>query len=130
MARQPRSLDRRAVKEWFSELDFNAQEAVLGDFQSSFTSSKAERISVLESELAKLKNGSAAAARPTPTRVGRPPKAETTKRVAANKGVKVPPKYRDKDGNTWAGRGAQPRWLVAYLKKRGNKLDDLLIAKK
>ena len=27
------------------------------------------------------------------------------------KGRKVPIKYRDKEGNTWAGRGAQPVWL-------------------
>src|SRR5262245_58730193 len=27
------------------------------------------------------------------------------------KGKKVPAKYRDKEGNTWAGRGAQPVWL-------------------
>jgi H-NS histone family len=27
------------------------------------------------------------------------------------KGRKVPVKYRDKAGNTWAGRGAQPVWL-------------------
>lgn len=36
-------------------------------------------------------------------------------------------KYRDKDGNTWTGRGRQPRWLVAALKTRGVKLDDFLI---
>jgi len=33
------------------------------------------------------------------------------------KGRKVAPKYRDSAGNTWAGRGARPRWLVAALKK-------------
>ena len=29
------------------------------------------------------------------------------------KGRKVPPKYRGPSGETWAGRGARPRWLVA-----------------
>jgi DNA-binding protein H-NS len=42
------------------------------------------------------------------------------------KGRKVAPKYRDSDGNTWAGRGARPRWLVAALKK-GKKLENFLI---
>ena len=42
------------------------------------------------------------------------------------KGKKVPPKYRSRSGETWAGRGARPRWLVAAMKK-GRKLDDFLI---
>jgi DNA-binding protein H-NS len=42
------------------------------------------------------------------------------------KGRKVAPKYRDSEGNTWAGRGARPRWLVAALKK-GKKLENFLI---
>jgi DNA-binding protein H-NS len=41
---------------------------------------------------------------------------------------KVPPKYRSPSGETWAGRGAKPRWLVAAI-KRGKKLDDFLIDK-
>jgi DNA-binding protein H-NS len=32
------------------------------------------------------------------------------------KGRKVPPKYRGPSGETWAGRGAKPRWLVAAIK--------------
>ena len=42
------------------------------------------------------------------------------------KGRKVPPKYRDRAGNTWAGRGAKPRWLVAAI-KGGGKLEDFAI---
>ena len=34
----------------------------------------------------------------------------------ALKGKKVPPKYRGPSGETWAGRGARPRWLVAALR--------------
>ena len=43
---------------------------------------------------------------------------------------KVLPKYRNpKDrGETWAGRGKQPRWLRAQLRS-GKKLDDFLIRK-
>jgi DNA-binding protein H-NS len=44
------------------------------------------------------------------------------------KGKKVPPKYRSPSGETWAGRGARPRWLVAAI-KGGKKLDDFLIDK-
>ena len=44
------------------------------------------------------------------------------------KGRKVPPRYRGPSGETWAGRGARPRWLVAGIKE-GKKLDDFLIDK-
>ena len=47
---------------------------------------------------------------------------------SALKGRKVPPKYRSHSGETWAGRGARPRWLVAAIKS-GKKLDDFLIDK-
>ena len=47
---------------------------------------------------------------------------------SALKGRKVPPKYRSPSGETWAGRGAKPRWLVAAI-KGGKKLDDFLIDK-
>jgi DNA-binding protein H-NS len=46
------------------------------------------------------------------------------------KGRKVPPKYRNPSGGeTWAGRGAKPRWLVAAM-KRGKKAEDFLIGKR
>jgi len=44
------------------------------------------------------------------------------------RGRKVPPKYRSPSGETWAGRGARPRWLVAAI-RGGKKLDDFLIDK-
>ena len=47
---------------------------------------------------------------------------------SALKEKKVPPKYRSPSGETWAGRGARPRWLVAAI-KGGKKLDDFLIDK-
>ena len=47
---------------------------------------------------------------------------------SALQGRKVPPKYRSPSGETWAGRGAKPRWLVAAT-KGGKKLDDFLIDK-
>jgi DNA-binding protein H-NS len=50
------------------------------------------------------------------------------KRRSSLKGRKVAIKYRDKPGNTWAGRGAQPRWLTAAI-KAGAKRDDFLVDK-
>jgi DNA-binding protein H-NS len=45
------------------------------------------------------------------------------------KGRKIAVKYRDKSGNTWAGRGAQPGWLREAL-KAGAKLEDFAVHKK
>jgi len=39
---------------------------------------------------------------------------------------KVAVKYRDTSGNTWTGRGSQPRWLVAALKD-GKKIEDFAV---
>jgi DNA-binding protein H-NS len=44
------------------------------------------------------------------------------------KGTKVAPKYRSPEGDTWAGRGATPRWLRAAIKE-GKKAEDFLIEK-
>jgi DNA-binding protein H-NS len=48
--------------------------------------------------------------------------------VSALKGIKVAAKYRGPSGETWAGRGAKPRWLVAAMKE-GKTLEDFLIEK-
>jgi DNA-binding protein H-NS len=48
--------------------------------------------------------------------------------TSSMRGRKVAIKYRDKSGNTWAGRGAQPRWLTAAI-KAGAKRDDFLVDK-
>jgi DNA-binding protein H-NS len=50
------------------------------------------------------------------------------KKKGPKAGRKVAPKYRDKNGNQWAGRGAQPVWLREAL-KGGAKAEDFLIAK-
>jgi DNA-binding protein H-NS len=65
------------------------------------------RVAQLRTELSKLSGHSLRAAHPL-------------------KGRKAPIKYRDRAGNTWAGRGAKPRWLVAAIKK-GKKVEDFLI---
>lgn len=46
---------------------------------------------------------------------------------AGKSGGKVPAKYRDKStGETWSGRGLQPRWLKAALAS-GKKLADFAV---
>jgi DNA-binding protein H-NS len=54
------------------------------------------------------------------------PKGKALRISSSLKGKKVAPKYRSRSGETWAGRGARPRWLVAAFKK-GKKLEDFLI---
>ena len=49
-------------------------------------------------------------------------------RTSSLKGRKVAVKYRDRSGNTWAGRGAQPVWL-RYKLKAGAKLEDFAVDK-
>jgi DNA-binding protein H-NS len=54
-----------------------------------------------------------------------------SKRKASSslRGKKVPPKYRSPSGETWAGRGQRPKWMVEAMKK-GKKMDDFLIARR
>ena len=47
---------------------------------------------------------------------------------SAMKGRKVAPKFRGPGGETWAGRGARPRWLTALIKE-GRKIDEFAINK-
>jgi DNA-binding protein H-NS len=72
----------------------------------------------IEEQLERMDRTIAVVGRPRIVRGGR----------SALKGRKVPPKYRSPSGETWAGRGAKPHWLVAAI-KRGKKLDDFLIDK-
>jgi len=49
-------------------------------------------------------------------------------RRSSMKGRKVAPKFRGPGGETWAGRGARPRWLAALI-KQGHKLEEFAINK-
>jgi DNA-binding protein H-NS len=52
--------------------------------------------------------------------------ARAAKKTRAS-GAKVAPKYRNKaTGETWSGRGLQPRWLKAAL-ATGKKLSDFSV---
>jgi DNA-binding protein H-NS len=88
------------------------------DLRSQIDGQLATRRSDLQKQLTRLQKAASEAAVAVPNG-----------RISAMKGVKVKPKYRDaKTGDTWAGRGVQPRWLTAAL-KAGRKLDDYLIDK-
>ena len=50
------------------------------------------------------------------------------RRVSGMKGQRVAPKYRGPGGETWAGRGAMPRWMAAAIKE-GKTREDFLIDK-
>ena len=71
----------------------------------------------LQRQLALLGGGTA-------KRPGRP--AGKVGRTSAMKGVKIAPKYRGPGGETWAGRGATPRWLSALLNE-GHSIEEFLI---
>jgi DNA-binding protein H-NS len=55
--------------------------------------------------------------------------AAKARRGSGLKGRKAPIKYRDRSGNTWAGRGATPVWLREKI-KAGAKLEDFAVDKK
>ncbi|MBL8290039.1 MAG: H-NS histone family protein [Rubrivivax sp.] len=67
---------------------------------------------------------SAAAKGATRKKPGRKP--GRPRKVAAASGRKVAPKFRDENGNTWAGRGKRPVWLRTALAS-GRKLEDFAI---
>ena len=65
-------------------------------------------------------------------RRGRPPKsvasvpAKPAKKTRGGAKRTVAPKYRDEAGNTWAGRGARPRWLRDAI-AGGRKIEEFAI---
>lgn len=67
--------------------------------------------------------GARKAAGPARKKPGRKPGRP---RKTPGKTSKVAPKYRDENGNTWAGRGKRPIWLRDAL-AAGKKLEDFAI---
>jgi DNA-binding protein H-NS len=78
--------------------------------QAEIEKTLSSRAAQLRSELSKLSGHSKSAAHPL-------------------KGRKAPVKYRSPSGETWAGRGAKPRWLVAAI-KNGKKVEHFLIQRR
>jgi len=77
-----------------------------------------ERARDLERQLTLLGEGRRRPARP----------AGRKGRVSTLRGVKIAPKYRGRS-ETWAGRGATPRWLAALV-KQGHSAEEFAIARK
>jgi DNA-binding protein H-NS len=96
-------------------MDVDALLALRADIDKRLSQKRSE----LEKQLSRLGAESGGAARNSRTGVGR---------RSALKGRKVPPKYRGPGGETWAGRGARPRWLSALI-RQGRKLDEFAINK-
>jgi DNA-binding protein H-NS len=85
-------------------------------------------------------NGDAPAATAAPKTVARtkPAKDSAVAKVAAAptqparpvgsklKGTKVPPKFKDGNGNIWTGRGSQPKWLATAI-AQGKSLQDFAV---
>lgn len=80
-----------------------------------------DKVGQLQSQLAALGDGGW---------VSSSRKAVGRRNGSALKGKKVEPKYRNPKNRseTWAGRGAMPRWMVAAV-KAGKKRDSFLIHK-
>ena len=96
-------------------MDVDALLALRADIDKRLSQKRSE----LEKQLSRLGAESGRAARSSRTGFGR---------GSALKGRKVPPKYRGPGGETWAGRGARPRWLSALI-RQGRKLDEFAIDK-
>lgn len=52
---------------------------------------------------------------------GKPSKQSTLR------GIKIKPKYKGPNGETWSGRGEKPKWLKQELENSRKKLEDFLI---
>ncbi len=85
---------------------------------------KIDVLSAMQTKGSKGLNGVASAARRGRGRRAR--LAAAKPKVHPLKGQKAAPKYRGPNGETWAGRGLAPRWLVA-LEKKGKKRESFLI---
>lgn len=94
-------------------MDVDALMALRGDVENELK----KRAQDLRRQLALLGGGEV-------RRRGRP--AASAGRVSALKGRAVPPKYRGPDGETWAGRGAMPRWLSGLIKE-GHSVEEFMI---
>jgi hypothetical protein len=82
----------------------------------------------LRDDIGKVLSGRVDQLRDQLSRLGEEVRDGRRGRGSGLEGRRVPVKYRDKEGNTWAGRGAQPVWLREKL-KAGAKLDDFAVEK-
>ena len=80
------------------------------------------KAAIVKSPVSPKPAAKSAAAKPTAAK-------PASKLKSTDKRLKVKAKYRNKKtGDTWAGRGKQPRWMTAEL-KAGKKREDFLVTK-
>jgi DNA-binding protein H-NS len=96
--------------------------------RSSLLSMSVEQLLKLRDDVERVLSDKADQLKDQLTRLGGEVTTGRRGRGSAMKGRKVPVKYRDKEGNTWAGRGAQPRWLREKL-KAGARIEDFAVEK-
>jgi DNA-binding protein H-NS len=113
MAKRRKQIAKKRKKQNLTGMDFQGLMDLRGQVEDALSGYR----STLEKQLASI-GGSIASLGGRIVRGGR----------RSLKGMKVAPKFRSPDGETWAGRGAKPRWLVAAIKE-GKKLEDFTIEK-
>ena len=96
--------------------------------RTALASISVEELLKLRDDVGKALNQKAVQLEEQLSKLGREVGSGQRGRRSGMKGRKVPIKYRDKEGNTWAGRGAQPVWLREKL-KAGAKLQDFAVQK-
>ena len=96
--------------------------------RTNLSSMSVDALLTLRDDVEKALSGRAKELQDQLARLGRDLGSQTRVRGSSLKGRKVPIKYRDRSGNTWAGRGAQPVWLTEKL-KGGAKLEDFAVGK-
>ena len=93
-----------------------------------FSSASVDALLKLRDEIEEVLARRAALLRDELSKLGRQIGSKGKVRGSSLKGRKVAVKDRDRSGNTWAGRGAQPVWLREKL-KAGAKLEDFAVHK-
>ena len=86
-------------------------ESLLLQAQELREKEKAAAIADIRAKMAEFDLSMADISGTKPARSGR----ERGSAKRRTKGVKLPPKYADDQGNTWSGRGIKPRWLQQAL---------------
>lgn len=98
----------------FSALTFEEQAATIASLQEQHEQAKRAKAEELYAQLEAL---------------GLPANRPTSKKPSGDGRNSPAPKYRSLRGaDTWAGRGAKPKWLVAEMEETGKTLEDFLIS--
>jgi DNA-binding protein H-NS len=81
---------------------------------------------VAKPKVAAAKAGKGVAAKRATNGTGKSKVVKTAKSANGTANVRLPPKYKDKAGNTWGGRGPRPRWLNDAI-AGGKSLESMLV---